>query len=98
MATEKYAIVFWSITMNNDEEKYARLRHYFWHYLEGRERINVLAGLDLFPKRPDNDLPQTMERLALSIARKQGKLSELWEAVMSYVPENERLENPFEKK
>jgi hypothetical protein len=54
-----------------------------------------LVELDILPEMIDKPVPQTMERLALDAARDQGKLHDLWAAVMEIVPEGKREANPF---
>ena len=81
--------------MDNEEEHFARLRFYFWRYLDWRQRLRVLVQADVLPHTADRPVPQTMERLALSTARSQGKLAEIWDSVMTFVPEDKREANPF---
>lgn len=83
------------ISMDNEEEHFARLRFYFWRYLDWRQRLRVLVQADVLPNTADRPVPQTMERMALSTARSQGKLAEIWDAVMTFVPEDKRETNPF---
>ncbi len=80
---------------DNESLEFDRLRYFFWHYLDWRKRIRVLVDLDILPELIDKPIPQTMERLALDQAKRQGMLHELWEAVMKMVPEHERATNPF---
>ena len=80
---------------DGEEERFARLRLYFWRYLNWRQRLKILAQLDLLPHTLDRPVPQTMERLALDAARSQKKLPDLWTAVMELVPEDKRQVNPF---
>lgn len=83
------------ISMDNEEEHFARLRFYFWRYLDWRQRLRVLVQADVLPNTADRPVPQTMERLALSTARSQGKLAVVWDSVMTYVPDDKREANPF---
>lgn len=81
--------------MTDESFQFDRLRYFFWHYLDWRKRIRVLVELDILPEMIDKPVPQTMERLALDAARDQGKLHDLWSAVMEMVPEGKREANPF---
>ncbi len=78
-----------------ESAQFARLRYFFWRFLNWKERIRVLAELNIFPSGLNQPIPQTMERLALDSARSQGKLHDLWAAVMLFVPEEKREPNPF---
>jgi Calcineurin-like phosphoesterase/GTPase-associated adaptor domain len=85
-------------TMSNDSG-FDRLRYLFWRYLDWRQRLQVLVQVDALPKTAEEPLPQTMERIALDTAAKDGvKLFELWQAVMPLIPEEKRGPNPFEPK
>lgn len=82
--------------MRQDEvDQFARLKYFFWKYLDWQQRLEVLVLLDILPSTSSQPIPQTMERLALESAQRQRKLSELWEAVMKFVPEEKRDRNPF---
>lgn len=80
---------------SGDRDARARLRLYFWRYLGWRERLSVLVSHGLLPATADQPLPQTLERLALDLARDESKLAELWDAVMEHVPDDKRQVNPF---
>lgn len=80
---------------NTDEEHFARLQFFFWRFLDWRQRLTVLAELKLLPGSLDRPIPQTMEKLALEGARSQNQLKPLWDAIMNFVPPNERAPNPF---
>lgn len=82
-------------SMERTDEPYAKVRYLFWKYLGWRERLSVLVELNLLPAKLDQPIPQTLERMALEKAKSEGKLSKLWEAVMKYVPENQKEANPF---
>ena len=75
--------------------RFARLRLLFWRHLDWRQRLNVLVQLDILPQTADRPMPQTIERLTIDRARTERRLHPLWQAVMQFVPENERAENPF---
>jgi hypothetical protein len=81
--------------VGEQDYRFARLRLLFWRYLDWRQRLNVLVQLDILPNTPDRPMPQTIERLAIERARTERRLHPLWEAMMKFVPENERAENPF---
>lgn len=78
-----------------EAEKFAKLRYFFWRYLEWSERLKILVSLDLLPSTLNQPVPQTLEKLALEKAQDMGKLKELWQAIMDIVPEEKREENPF---
>ena len=79
----------------DDEAAVARLRFLFWRYLDWQQRLKVLVAADALPSSANQPVPQTMERLALQNAREQGKLGAIWNAMMDYVPQSQRRENPF---
>lgn len=78
-----------------EDERFARLRYYFWRFLDWRQRLTVLAKIGILPSIPDKALSQTMERVALNEAQLRNKLYELWIAVMELVPADKRESNPF---
>lgn len=78
-----------------DSAGFDRLRYLFWRYLDWRQRLKVLVAVDALPETADQQLPQTLERLALEAARKTGKLHRLWDAMMPLVPADKRTDNPF---
>jgi hypothetical protein len=83
-------------TMVNENVGYDRLRFLFWRYLDWRQRLKVLVDVDALPQTADQPLPQTLERVALESAAKDGaKLRKLWDAVMPLIPEEKRGSNPF---
>ena len=85
-------------TMSNDSG-FDRLRYFFWRYLDWQQRLQVLVQVDALPRTADEPLPQTMERIALETAARDGhKLFELWQAVMPLIPEEKRVPNPFAPK
>lgn len=77
------------------EVAYETLRLLFWRYLDWQQRMKILFALDLIPKTLEQPLAQTMEALALEVARENNKLAELWEQIMEYVPTFEKKKNPF---
>lgn len=81
----------------NELDQFARLRYFFWKYLDQRQRLKVLIEQEILHPATTPPLPQTMERLALDMAQSQGKLSGLWTAIMIFVPEDKREANPFTK-
>jgi hypothetical protein len=78
-----------------DEERFAKLLYFFWRYLDWRQRYAVLAKVDVLPKGLERPMPQLVERGALSTARDRNKLADIWDEVMTHVPEAERQQNPF---
>jgi len=78
-----------------DEERFAKLLYFFWRYLDWRQRYAVLAKVDVLPKGLERPMPQLVERGALSTARDRNKLADIWNEVMTHVPEAERQQNPF---
>lgn len=85
------------IQMNNNSEQFARLRYFFWRYLNWTQRVKVLVELDILPASTSQPVPQTMERFALDKAWDSGKQHELWDAIMQFVPDVKREVNPFTK-
>jgi hypothetical protein len=84
------------LLIQDESEQFARLRYFFWKYLDWSERLKILVDLDLLPSTLNQPVPQTFERLALDKARTNGKLHELWAAVMTIVPAEKREPNPFQ--
>lgn len=83
-------------TMNTPDDKdFAQLRYLFWRYLDWSQRMQVLVGVNALPSPLTNPVPQVVERLALERAREQGRLADLWERVMPFVPEDKRAPSPF---
>jgi hypothetical protein len=78
-----------------EEERFAKLTYFFWRYLDWQQRYGVLAKMDILPKGLDRPVPQLLERNALASARTEEKLAAVWDAVMEYVPGDEREQNPF---
>lgn len=83
--------------MENNNHDFERLKYYFWTYLGWQDRVKVLASLDVLPKTITQPQPQTLEHLALTAARQKGKLRELWEMTMAFVPPDDQAPNPFTK-
>lgn len=82
-------------SIERHEGPYIKLRYLFWKYLNWDERLSVLVKLDLLPSQVEQPIPQTLERLALEKAQDEGKLSQLWDSIMNFVPEDEKSQNPF---
>jgi predicted phosphodiesterase len=74
---------------------FARLRYMFWRHLDWGQRMQTLVRVDALPDIPTSPLPQAVERIALNQARERGRLAELWDVVMNFVPEAKREANPF---
>ena len=85
-----------TMAMDN-EAAMAKLKFLFWRYLDWRQRLKVLVQADALPPSADQPVPQTMERLALEHARREGKLAIIWDKMMAYVPEAKKQANPFTK-
>ena len=79
----------------NFEDGFADLRYFFWKYLDWQQRLEVLVELDLLPATRTQPVPQTLEKLALERASKTGKLFDLWNKIMKFIPAAEQEENPF---
>ena len=84
-------------TMADEEIALAKLKFLFWRHLDWRQRLTVLVQADALPSSADQPLPQTMERLAIDSARQRGKLADIWDAMMPFVPAEKRKANPFAK-
>jgi GTPase-associated adaptor domain/Calcineurin-like phosphoesterase len=82
--------------MASKNTQYARLRYFFWKYLDWQQRLEILVELRILPTGSNQPVPQTMERLALEAAYRDNKLAQLWTAVMKHVPADKRESNPFE--
>ena len=77
------------------EEAFQQLSLLFWLKLSKERRVEILIRLGLLTEHARSRLPSSFEREALNDARASGKLSEVWEAMMSELPESERESNPF---
>jgi hypothetical protein len=84
-------------SVTSDDERFARLRRFFWRHLKWQERLKTLSALELLPESLSRPVPQTIERLALEAAREKRVLFALWSAVMEYVPSELRENNPFRR-
>ena len=81
--------------MKTDSAAFDRLRYLFWRHLDWRQRLKVLVDMNALPETADQQLPQTLERLALEAVQKSGKLHELWDAMMPLIPAEKQAANPF---
>lgn len=81
----------------DDEPGLAKLKFLFWRHLSWQQRLKVLVQADILPSSAERPVPQTMERLALEKARRDGKLAAVWDAMIAYLPENKKHANPFTK-
>ncbi len=79
----------------DDEAAVAKLKFLFWRYLNWRQRLKVLVKADSLPSSADRTVPHTMERLAIENARASGKLPDVWDAMMEFLPPDKRQDNPF---
>jgi calcineurin-like phosphoesterase family protein len=82
------------VTSHDADLDFERLQYFFWH-LNWDDRLKALVDADVLPTLPSQPMPQTLERLALDAARKNGALVRLWDCVMESVPEGKRASNPF---
>lgn len=80
--------------VKREDQDFRRMQFLFWKKLKRQERLTVLVELGLLP-----DLGYTLTpdwiRHGLEIARNTGKLYELWESMMRYIPPEQREANPF---
>ena len=81
----------------DDQTALAKLKFLFWRYLDWQQRLKVLVNADALPNSAAKPVPQTLERIAIENARKQGKLFEIWEAMLDFLPEDKKEANPFSK-
>ncbi len=84
-----------AIVSEIDEAAFAKLKFLFWRHLNWQQRIKVLVQADVLPSSAVQPVPQTLERLAIDTARKQGKLAAVWDAMASFLPPDKQQENPF---
>ncbi|MEZ4447898.1 MAG: metallophosphoesterase [Nannocystaceae bacterium] len=83
-------------TMTTHEiEAAAKLKLLFWRYLTWQQRLKILVEADALPASASQPLPQTLERQALENVAKSGKLADVWDAVMMFVPDEKKQSNPF---
>jgi hypothetical protein len=85
------------VAMEPSDGDVEQLQFLFWRYLDWRQRLTVLVKADVLPTSAEKPVPQTLERLAISTARKQGKLGAVWDAMLDFLPEDKRQANPFKK-
>lgn len=95
-AIEPSRVTSGAIAMD-DESRMAKLKFLFWRYLDWQQRLKVLVNADALPSTVDRPVPHTMEMLALENAREKGKLAEVWDAMMAFIPADKQQANPFEK-
>lgn len=58
-------------------------------------RLEVLDKINMFPQGAPKSMNPFIEIITLSMAKRQGKLKELWDEVMKRLPAEVREENPF---
>jgi predicted phosphodiesterase len=80
-----------------DQPAFDALRFFFWRYLERKVRQQVLVDLGLLLPSA-HVLPEAYEKQAFELAADLSKLGALWDAIMPFVPTNERRPNPFTAK
>jgi len=83
------------VTMEDHDHNFERLKYFFWTHLDWQERLKALAHLDVLPKTANQPMPQTLEHLALQAAKRKGRMKELWDMTMAFVPPEEQLPNPY---
>lgn len=76
-------------------EAFSLLSYFFWRYLGWQDRLKVLVKSDVLPNVSQVPLPQAVEHMALERARKEGKLGQIWDLTMHFVPNAKREANPF---
>lgn len=77
-----------------DDGDFRRLQFLFWKELNRNQRIHILAKLNMLPD--DFEAPPVWLRRGLDAARRQGKLQELWDSVMSCLPDDQQEHSPFQ--
>jgi predicted phosphohydrolase len=77
-----------------DQDAFARLNYFFWRYLSWQDQLKVLVKANILPMTTVPNL-QTMARMGLEKARHDGKLRQLWDKIMPFVPVDKREPNPF---
>jgi len=77
-----------------DQDAFARLNYFFWRYLSWQDQLKVLVKANILPMTTVPNL-QTMARMGLERARHDGKLRQLWDKIMPFVPADKREPNPF---
>lgn len=76
------------------EKNFAQLRYYFWTFLHYEVRNFLISEIEIAPD-PGRMVPQTIEMNALKTAQNTGKLSQLWDLMMPFLPPRRRAKNPF---
>lgn len=77
--------------------EFARLRYFFWKYLDRSARMEIFVKFQIFPASNPQPLSQTIEGIALGELAKRNLLHDAWDAIMTFVPEGKREANPFTK-
>lgn len=80
--------------VTRDDGGFRRLQFLFWRELDRNQRISLLAELDMLPD--DFEASPVWIRRGLDAARRQGRLHELWNGVMRYLPDEQHEHNPFQ--
>ena len=81
--------------MLQTDDGLSKLRFLFWRYLDWQQRLKVLVQVDVLPATAGHPIPQTMEKMAIEMAKQKGRLADLWDAMAPYLPEGKRTPNPF---
>ena len=82
-------------TMQPSNDDVAQLRFLFWRHLDWQQRLKVLVDADVLPASPDKPVSQNLERMAIERAQAEGKLADVWDAMMPLLPAGKQLPNPF---
>jgi predicted phosphohydrolase len=79
----------------HEGETIARLGYFFWRYLNWQDQLKVLVEVDVLPNTAQVPRLQAVAHMALERAHAEGKVSQLWNKVMTFVPADKRERNPF---
>ena len=83
-----------AVAAGENQEAFARLSYFFWRYLTWQDQLKVLVKANVLPMTTAPNL-QTIARMGLDRARREGKLRRLWDKIMPFVPVDKREPNPF---
>lgn len=82
------------VAAGENQEAFARFSYFFWRYLTWQDQLTVLVKANVLPMTTAQNL-QTIARMGLDRARREGKLPRLWDRIMPFVPIDKREPNPF---
>lgn len=80
---------------SDDDERMSRVRYIFWSKIKWQQRIEILCQLNLIGENTETKMPYDLEYWALTQAQENGLLGRLWDAMMDYLPAEERFANPY---